>query len=210
MLGVARRFNLGYRDSGMMGTADNDHPNAFWRADMEDATGRLVRIMREVKPDVIVTSNEHGDYGHPDHINTNRVATAAFQATGDPARFPEQGLAPWQPRRLYFSTLPRSLFTRMRALLAEIGVPIDEEEESTEDTIGVPDDAVTAVVDILPFVAAKRAALAAHRTQMGPDSIFMRMPDQVWQQIWGAEYFRLAAPEPVTSDQDNDLFSGLR
>jgi LmbE family N-acetylglucosaminyl deacetylase len=210
LLGVARRFNLGYRDSGMMGTADNDHPNAFWRADMDDATGRLVRILREVRPDVIVTSNERGDYGHPDHINTNRVATAAFHAAGDPARYPEQGLDPWRPRRLFYSAWPRSHFERMRDLLAEAGIAMDEEEESTEDEIGMPDEVVTAAVDILSYLPAKRAALAAHRTQMGPESLFMRMPESIWRQVWAAEYFRQVFPEPAASHPLDDLFAGLR
>lgn len=221
IMGIKQRFNLGYRDSGMMGTADNQQPNAFWRADMDEATGRLVAIMRTTRPDVIVTSNENGDYGHPDHINANRVAVAAFHAAGDPARYREQGLAPWQPRKLYYSAWPRSGFARLQQLLAEAGIEFPGEErgntegetpegESPDEVFGTPDELITTAIDIAAFVDTKRAALAAHRTQMGPESMFMRMPDTIWRLAWGTEHFRLIESFVSAPDKEDDLFFGLR
>jgi mycothiol conjugate amidase Mca len=221
IMGIKQRFNLGYRDSGMMGTDDNKRPNAFWQADMEEATGRLVAIIRTTRPDVIVTSNENGDYGHPDHINANRVAVAAFHAAADPARYSDQGLAPWQTRKLYYSAFPRSGFARLQQMLIEAGIELPPEEspnteaetaagESPDEVFGTPDDLITTEIDISAFIDTKRAALAAHRTQMGPESMFMRMPDTIWREAWGAEHFCLIESSVATPAKEDDLFLGLR
>src|ERR1700730_15600684 len=91
ILGIRRLAKLGYRDSGMQGTADNEHPASFHMADFDEAVGKVVRIMREERPDVVVTYDENGGYGHPDHIRAHQVAVAAFKAAGDPERFPDAG-----------------------------------------------------------------------------------------------------------------------
>jgi N-acetyl-1-D-myo-inositol-2-amino-2-deoxy-alpha-D-glucopyranoside deacetylase len=211
ILGVHEHIALGYRDSGMMGTPDNDHPDAFWRADLEAATHRLVAVVRRLQPDVIVCDDERGGYGHPDHLNGHHITVAAFHAAGDPARYPTPGLGPWAPRKLYYPVWPRSRMRRLRELLAAQGITdlFGDGDDAEAEEWSVPDDQVTAVVDIGPFVARKRAALAAHRTQMGPDSFFMRLPESAWKLVWNVECFRLAAG-PGGAVREDDLFAGLR
>ncbi len=114
--GLVNLHLLGYRDSGMMGTEANERPESFWKADLEEATGRVVRIVREARPAVIVTYDENGNYGHPDHINAHRVASAAFDAAADPARYPEAG-APHEVAKLYHVAWNREA---MYALMQEM------------------------------------------------------------------------------------------
>jgi LmbE family N-acetylglucosaminyl deacetylase len=195
----------------MMDTADNQHPDSFWQADSDEATGRLVAIVRRVRPDVMVTYNERGDYGHPDHINAHRITVAAFEAAGDPARYPEQGLEPWAPKKLYFSAWPRSGVELMERLLREAGT----EGSFGEDLqfmleLSTPDEQVTATIDVSSFIDIKRQAMFAHRTQMPADSWFTRMPESVWRQTWAAEHFRRAESHVPAPDQEDDLFAGLR
>ena len=103
-LGVTEWENLGYRDSGMMGDTGNRDPRSYWQADLDEAIGRLVWLVRQVRPDVMTTYNDFGGYGHPDHIRTNLVGAGAFERAGDPTAYPEQlaqGLEPWSPSKLY-------------------------------------------------------------------------------------------------------------
>lgn len=212
ILGVGQRFSLGYRDSGMMCTPDNEHRDCFWQADLEAATGRLVGMVRRTRPDVIVAYDERGDYGHPDHINAHRIAVAAFHAAGHPARYPHEGPGPWTPRKLYYSAWPRSRSERVRRLLAEAGMAdlFSEEEMTEEDDFTAPDELVTTAVDVSAYVEVKRAALAAHRTQMGPQSYFMRIPAVIWRQVWDTEFFRRAESRVPAPAKEDDLFAGLR
>src|SRR3954470_9896429 len=124
ILGVDDHRLLGgpgrYRDSGMMGEPSNDRPDAFWQADMDEATRELVAVVREVRPQVVITYDERGDYGHPDHIQAHRVAVAAFDAAADPARWPELG-EPWQPSKLYYVATPYSLLQAGIDYLRETG-----------------------------------------------------------------------------------------
>ena len=123
-LGVTDHRFLGgpgrWRDSGMMGTPANDNPACFWQADLDEAVGELVRVMREVRPQVVITYNENGGYGHPDHIQAHRVAVAAFEAAGDPGRYPDAG-EPWQPSKLYYTAFPVSFLRMGYDALKEMG-----------------------------------------------------------------------------------------
>ena len=124
-LGVTEWENLGYRDSGMMGTDGNRDPRSFWQADLDEAAGRLTWLVRRYQPDVITTYNEFGGYGHPDHIRTHDVAVRAFERAGDPAWYPEQleepGLEPWAPSKLYEQAIPASVRERMNERMKELG-----------------------------------------------------------------------------------------
>src|SRR5947207_1470382 len=121
ILGISRLAKLGYRDSGMQGTTDNQHPLSFHQANFDEAVGKVVRLMREERPDVVVTYDENGGYGHPDHIRAHQVAVAAFDAAADPSRFPEAG-QPWQAERLVYAVIPRSAFERMGERMREAGI----------------------------------------------------------------------------------------
>jgi mycothiol conjugate amidase Mca len=208
VLNVSRLVKLGYRDSGMAGTADNEDPRSFLQSSFEEALQRVVRVVREERPQVVVTYNENGGYGHPDHIRAHQVAVAAFHAAADANRFAEAG-AVWAPTRLYYAVVPRSAMRsfgdRLRA--AGVEVPFQEIRDDEDLPFGVADELVTTFVDVSGYVASKRAALAAHRTQMGPEQFFMRLPEAVFGDIFGRETFqRVVGSGPLPED---DLFAGL-
>jgi mycothiol conjugate amidase Mca len=208
-LGIAQLYLLGYRDSGMVDTPDNDDPRSFHRADFDEATGRLVEIVRRERPQVIVTYNEFGGYGHPDHIMAHRIAVAAFDQAGDPGRFPDQGLPPWQPSKLYYTAWPRRMMRKVAQLLLEIGAPNPFEDRDPE-TLGTPDEQITTVIDMADQVPLKRAAWRCHRTQITADFFLLRLPEERVRAELGEEHFirvRSAVDAPVP---ESDLFAGLR
>jgi mycothiol conjugate amidase Mca len=212
LLGVRTAERLGYRDSGMMGTADNAHPRSFWQADVDEATGKLVALVRRLQPDVILAYNENGDYGHPDHIQAHRIAVAAFHQAGDATRYPEQGLAPWTPRKLYYSAWPRSQADRMRQIQEEAGMQpqAGEGEDDFAEELITPDERITTAIDVSASIDAKLDALAAHRTQMGPPLWFSKVPRAIWRPVWATEHFVRAASRVPAPDREDDLFAGLR
>ena len=226
-LGVTEWENLGYRDSDMMGRPGNRDPRSFWQADLDEAVGRLVWLVRRYRPDVMTTYNEFGGYGHPDHIRTHQVAMGAFSRAGDPAWYPEQladgegAVEPWAPAKLYEQAIPASVRTAMRDRLHAIGrrwfnepgddATPEEKAEFEEWTakVLVPDDVITTRVDVGPYLDAKFRALSRHVTQMAPDNPFLVFGADGWRDFWPQETFilresRVPAPTPET-----DLFSGV-
>ncbi len=211
ILGVHDILFLGYRDSGMAGAPDNEHAAAFCKADLEEAAGHLVSIVREVRPHVLVTYDAKGGYGHPDHIMAHRVTVRAFDAAGDPRFHPDDGLAPWQPKKLYFTALPRSELKQVDRFLKDAGLPSPFDRPDLEpDRIGTPDEDVTTRLDVRSHLPWKRQALECHRTQIAADSFFFRMPEELALRWWGFERFvraRSLVPAPTPED---DIFAGLR
>lgn len=210
ILGISRAAQLGYRDSGMVGTADNEHPASFHQADLEEATGRLVALVRQERPDVLVSYDERGGYGHPDHVKAHLVTVAAFHAAGDPGRYPEAGPA-WAPRKLYFSIFPRSAIRRFAETLREAGLstPFGERRGDEEPPIGVGDERITAEVDVAPVAGLKLAALLAHRTQLasGMAPTFLGLPVGMAMKVLGREFYqRVAGPGPA---RETDLLQCL-
>lgn len=210
-LGGAGRF----RDSGMMGMPTNDDPRCFWQADMDEATRDLVRIVRDVRPQVMVTYDENGFYGHPDHIRANQVAVRAFDAAADPRFAPETG-EPWQVSKLYYTTFAKSFIQagidHFRA--AGEGTDFFEGATSAEDLgIGVPDEEVTTEIDARGFFDAKVAALRAHRSQVAVNGMFFALADGVGQQAWALEQYILVrgerGPGAGPYGREDDLFAGL-
>src|SRR5262245_16619940 len=220
ILGVDRLCWLGYRDSGMAGTADNDDPCSLHRANVEQAVGRLVRLIRAERPQVISSYDVNGTYGHPDHVMAHRVAQAAYWAAGDPRRFQDAGPA-WTVPKLYEQVNPRSNVERMRETMRAAGLDRRRDGESPEEEerrfrerlqrFAVPDDAVTTLIDIREFVDKKREAVLAHRTQMGPGSRHAQMPAELRRQLWTHERYRLVAGPfaPGADGREDDLFAGL-
>lgn len=206
-LSVGALHFLGYRDSGMMGTPDNEHADCFWQADLDEATGRLVAVIRQERPQVLVTYNANGMYGHPDHIQAHRVTTAAFAAAGDPARYPEQDLAPWQPAKLYHTAFVREGLREFSAMAAVVGItlPFDPDEIDWF----TPASEVTTLVDVRAYAGVKRAALALHRSQVGPETFFLQLPRDLWELAFGTETFVRAASEVEAPTPEDDLFAGL-
>ncbi len=212
-LGVTDHRFLGgagrWRDSGMMGLPSNDWDGSFWRADIDEAAGALLAIIREVRPQVIVTYDENGFYGHPDHIQAHRVAWRAFELAG--------GLV----SKFYATALPRSVLAEAMALLqpdgtgGEVGGADFSRVESVEELpFGTDDAKVTTQIDAGEYLDAKLAAMRAHATQISIDSPFFALSDKVGQRAMGTEYYTLLAPAGAgaggaAAARETDLFAGL-
>ncbi|WP_448625216.1 N-acetyl-1-D-myo-inositol-2-amino-2-deoxy-alpha-D-glucopyranoside deacetylase [Geodermatophilus sp. URMC 64] len=218
-LGVTDHRWLGgagrYRDSGMMGTAANQHPRAFWNADLEEAAAHAVAVVREVRPQVVVTYDENGGYGHPDHIQAHRVAMRAVEAAADPDFHPELG-EPWQVAKVYWCALPRSVVQQGIAAMAELGEasPFEGLGDIEEVDFVVPDELITAAVDARAHAHRKDAALRAHPTQITVDGPFFALSNNLGQEVLGTEYYRLVRGErgpagPGEQGWEDDLFAGL-
>jgi N-acetyl-1-D-myo-inositol-2-amino-2-deoxy-alpha-D-glucopyranoside deacetylase len=204
VLDVQSPYFLGYRDSGMAGTTKNDNPLAFANADIEEATSRLVDIIREVKPDVIVTYNEKGVYGHPDHIMANRVTVRAFSAAGDPGCNGGKQLAPWQAKKFYYTALSLERMRKMRDLAEERG----EELGLDPEFLGTPDDEITTTIDVEAFIPKKFEALLCHQSQVGPKSFFKRVPQERINEFFRFEHY-VCISGCNMEYKEEDLFEGL-
>jgi N-acetyl-1-D-myo-inositol-2-amino-2-deoxy-alpha-D-glucopyranoside deacetylase len=216
-LGVTDHRFLGgvgrYRDSGMMGMATNDEPTSFWEADLDEAAGELVGVIREVHPQVVVTYDENGGYGHPDHIQAHRVTMRAVELAADPTYDTERG-APWQVAKVYWSAIPRSVLAAgIRALQQAGELPFDPPSVAVDDLpYGTPDELVTTLVAAPDQVEAKLAAMRAHATQMAVDGFFFALADHVGRQAMGDEYYTLVRGERGPAGPggyEDGLFAGL-
>jgi len=210
ILGLSALESLGYRDSGMMGAASNQASDCFWQADFMEAVGRLVRIVRHHRPEVMTAYDPFGGYGHPDHIQTHRVGTAAFFAAADVGRYPagEYG-EPWEPLRLFWATWPRQRARQARALMVEMG-QMDPEEAAREPEHGTRDEDITTWIDVRDFFEQKWKAVLAHHTQIAEDSWFRTMPEEMRREGFGRETFiEVFSRVPLPGGSD-DLFAGLR
>jgi N-acetyl-1-D-myo-inositol-2-amino-2-deoxy-alpha-D-glucopyranoside deacetylase len=208
ILGISRLAKLGYRDSGMAGTPDNDNPASFKQADFDQAVEKVVRLVREERPQVIVTYDENGGYGHPDHIRAHQVAVAAFAAASDPDRFPDAGAA-FTPSRLVYGVIPRSAFKRMAERIREAGIesPFPERAEGETPPFGVEDDRVTTRVDVSQYVDTKFASINAHKTQLGTMDFLLRLPRPILDEMFSRETFQIV--EGPAQGAQSDLFGGL-
>jgi N-acetyl-1-D-myo-inositol-2-amino-2-deoxy-alpha-D-glucopyranoside deacetylase len=215
-LGVTDSRFLGgagrYRDSGMMGTAANEHPRAFWKADLDEAVAAAVAVVREVRPQVVVTYDENGGYGHPDHIQAHRVAMGAVAAAADARYRPDLGPA-WDVAKVYWCCVPRSVLQRGLDALAESGdTPFEGVTDAAQLPFGVPDDDVDAAVDGGAFTDAKQTAMRCHSTQILVNGPFFALSNNLGQEILGTEYYRLVKGEPAVpgaATWEDDLFAGL-
>ncbi|MGW3104176.1 N-acetyl-1-D-myo-inositol-2-amino-2-deoxy-alpha-D-glucopyranoside deacetylase [Streptomyces sp. NPDC001100] len=200
LLGGAGR----YQDSGMMGTADNDDPDCFWQADVDEAAGHLVEVIREVRPQVLVTYDPDGGYGHPDHIQAHRVAMRAAELAADAG----QSIA-----KVYWNRVPRTVveegFARLRDALPELPFAATA---AVNDVPGVVDDGrITTAIDGTEYAAAKTAAMRAHATQIevAPDDPYFVLSNYLAQPILTTEYYELVKGEAGGPAPETDLFEGL-
>ncbi|HYI14643.1 MAG TPA: PIG-L family deacetylase [Thermomicrobiales bacterium] len=204
-MGIGEPIFLDYRDSGMDGTPENEHPDAFMNAEADEVAGRLVQIIRDVRPQVVVTFDETGGYGHPDHIAIWRHTHAAVAAAADAARFPEAG-EPWQVERIAYAVFPRSFFTGMRQKLVELAEDTSDLDRFLELGIGFADERINAITDVSGFIEQKFAAIDCHKTQFGGDSFFSRVGDDEMRRMMSREYFVFGWPEPESSELLSELF----
>ena len=223
-LGVEDHRFLGapgrWRDSGMMGVASNDRPNAFWQADLDEAAGELVKVIREVRPQVLVTYDDNGFYGHPDHIQAHRVSRRAYELASDP-RFGEG--EPWRIAKFYHTAIARSVMRRAAEALraADVGFLVEDVDDVP---FGSPDEVITTEIDARPWVGNKLDAMRAHATQISVDDPWFALSNNIGQEALGVEHYILtigvpghAMPgAPIESggigaphNRENDLFGGI-
>ncbi len=202
-----------YRDSGMMGTEPNNRLDTFWQADLLDASRHLVAIIREVKPQVLVTYDDFGGYGHPDHIKAHRVATYAMALAQAQSFAPELG-SPWEVSKVYWTAFPISIIRAGMEMLKSMG---DETEFAAQDVddmnFACPDEYVTTAVHADEFADQKMAAMRAHATQINTEEGFFALSNNLGSQVMGTEYFRLVKGQvagPVDElGRETDLFAGV-
>jgi LmbE family N-acetylglucosaminyl deacetylase len=176
VLGVDRVEFLGYRDSGMAGESTNDDEGTFARADVEEAAGRLAKVLREEGADVLTVYDNHGGYGHPDHVQVHRVGVRAAELAGT--------------RRVYESTMNRDYIrTLIEQRAGEMPDTSDAPDAAQMDDFGSPEAMITTTVDVRDFVDRKREAMAAHASQIPAESFFLAMPLDAFRQAFGAEWF---------------------
>jgi N-acetyl-1-D-myo-inositol-2-amino-2-deoxy-alpha-D-glucopyranoside deacetylase len=208
-MGVGRVIFLGYRDSGMVGTPENDDCRNFINAPEGEVVVRLVAIIRQTRPQVVVTFEPNGGYGHPDHLAVHRHTVRAFHLAGDPAVYPELGAA-WQAERLFYTAIPRSFFLRMREEMVGLGMDTgDFDRRLDENMPGWPDEAVNVTLDVTDTVEEKWDALNCHQTQFGPGNLFRRLPEETAKALMSREYFALAWPQAEPGLHLAGLFEGL-
>lgn len=209
LLGIQQVHFLGYRDSGMAGTAENDHADAYINSKDSEVVPRLVELIRRVRPHVILTFEPYGGYGHPDHIKIHHHTHLAITAAADPAYHPELGAA-WNTPRLFYPFIPLATFQAMRERMAAQGMDVsffDSMEERIEK--GWPDDQVHAVINIEETISQKLNAFHCHATQFGPDNLFRQLSEPAMAEIFSHEHFALARPEPEPGLMLSTLFEGL-
>jgi LmbE family N-acetylglucosaminyl deacetylase len=195
ILGVDRLEILGYRDSGMPGVAQNEDPRSFHRAPLLEAAQKVAAILRDERPDVVVTYGPEGTYGHPDHVKAHHVTVAALDLMD------AEG---WRPAKAYYNVIPQSAVERWREMAKQIG-----EEAPTGDLIGTPDEEVTTVVDVRKWAEVKRRAFQAHVTQSGVLPEALTVQYQIFEAAFGWEAYVLARGELGESRPETDLFVGI-
>jgi mycothiol S-conjugate amidase len=205
---------LGYRDSGMPDTPENADPACFWRAPLDEAVERLVKIIRRVRPHVMVTyPDEQSRYPHPDHLRVHEISDVAFDAAGDPERFPDAG-EPWQPLKLYYTTWSRDRIVALHDKMLELGLESPYArwfEQSPDDPPPPPPPAITTKIEIGAFYGRRKGALLAHATQIDPTSPFwFSLPDDVASSVHPWDDYTLARSLVDSELPEDDLFAGVR
>jgi len=201
-LGIAdHRFLGSFRDSGMMGSETNNRTDVFWQADLDSAAKLLVAIIEEVQPHILITYDEIGGYGHPDHIKAHLVAMRASE------------LSQWQIQKIYWNTIPKSVIAAGMEAMKEVGSDFFGTDDINEIPFAKDDSFVTTLIDANEFVDAKMEAMKAHSTQIALDGPFFALSNNLGLQIWGHEYYTLVRGEKAqpfdNSGRESDLTSGI-
>ena len=190
-----------YRDSGMMGTPQNDRPDVFWQADVKQASGYLVEIIDEIKPHILITYDEIGGYGHPDHIQAHRIAMEAAEN------------ATWTIPKIYWNTTPKSVIADGIEKMKALGSDFFGADNADDLPFAKDDEFVTTIIDGNNYVQAKMDAMAAHLTQIALDGPFFSLSNNIGLQVWGNEYYTLVRGErsgPFDEmGRETDLFAGI-
>jgi len=205
-LGISDHRFLGegrikYRDSGMMGTEPNNRPDVFWQANFDDATHDLVKVIEEVKPHVLITYDEIGGYGPPDHIQAHRVAMSAAEKSA------------WNIQKIYWNVMPKSVIQEGIDAMKKIGSDFFGAESAEDLPFAKDDSFVHAMVDGNAYVEQKMDAMRAHATQIEVDGPFFALSNNLGLQVWGHDYYTLVKGdkhEPLDANgYESDLFAGI-
>ena len=201
-LGIAdHRFLGSFRDSGMMGSETNNRTDVFWQADLDSAAKLLVAIIEEAQPHILITYDEIGGYGHPDHIKAHLVAMRASE------------LSQWQIQKIYWNTIPKSVIAAGMEAMKEVGSDFFGTDDINDIPFAKDDSFVTTLIDANEFVDAKMEAMKAHSTQIALDGPFFALSNNLGLQIWGHEYYTLVRGEKAqpfdNSGRESDLTSGI-
>ena len=190
-----------FRDSGMMGTEPNNRPDVFWQADVDTAAAILVKVIEEIQPHILITYDEFGGYGHPDHIQAHRVAMRAAE------------LSTWQIQKIYWNTMPKSVIAQGMEKMKEIGSDFFGAESVDDIPFAKDDEFVTTLIDGGEYVDNKMNAMKAHETQIALDGPFFALSNNLGLQIWGDEYYTLVKGNKTgpfdSHGRETDLTSGL-
>jgi N-acetyl-1-D-myo-inositol-2-amino-2-deoxy-alpha-D-glucopyranoside deacetylase len=209
ILGVDEVVFLEYGDSGMWGADTNEAPDAFWKADIHEAVGRLVAEIRRFRPHVVATYNAIGGYGHPDHIQAHRVAVLAVEAASQQMLYPDAG-DPWRVSKLYYTAMAESFFRKASELAKAAGqAPPFGVDDPAELPFILPDAWVTTSIDVTEGLDRKREALIAHHSQIGPDWPLLTIPAAVMREHFNHETYELAVSHVPTTWPETDLFAGI-
>jgi mycothiol S-conjugate amidase len=214
ILGYDELVWLGYRDSGMPDSPENADPRSFAAAELDDAVERLVAIIRRVRPHVVVTyPDEQSRYPHPDHLRVHEISDIAFDAAGDPERFPDAG-EPWQPLKLYYTTWSRDRIVAMHEKMLELGLESPYArwfEQKPDDPPPPPPPPLTTRIEVAAYYGHRKEALLAHATQIDPQSPFwFALPDDVAATVYPYDDYTLARSLVDSEPPEDDLFAGIR
>ncbi|MEV3926070.1 mycothiol conjugate amidase Mca [Actinomadura coerulea] len=209
ILGVRQQF-LGFVDSGLPAAGEPLPEGCFALVPLQEAAGRLVALIREFRPHVIVTYDETGGYPHPDHLRAHEVTVAAFEAAGEASRFPSTGRV-WQPLKLYYhGALSKAWFQAMHDAMTARGLDSAMQAVLAEFPDDVPAPQFTTRVPCAEYFSGRDRALLAHATQIDPNAGLMLHDRDVEREVWPTEDYHLARSHVETSLPEDDLFSGLR
>ena len=191
-----------FRDSGMMDTEPNKRPDVFWQADLDTAAQLVVKIIHEVRPHVVITYDEIGGYGHPDHIQAHRVAMRAVELADQ-----------WKVQKVYWNTMPKSVLAESMEKMKELGSDFFGVESVDDLPFAKDDKFVTTLIDGGKYVQYKLDAMKAHETQIATDGPFFALSNNLGLQIWGDEYYTLVLgnkTEPFNEqERETDIFAGV-
>ena len=196
--------NKKWRDSGMIGTAQNERKDVFWQADLNEAAQELVKIILEIKPQVLITYDEFGGYGHPDHIKAHQVAMLAAELASN------QG---WKISKIYWNTMPKSVIQMGIDKMKEVGSSFFGADSVEDLPFAKPDELVTSVIKAPDYVEKKLEAMKAHETQISIDGPFFALSNNLGLSVWADEYYTLVKGEKSKpfdeSGREIDLFAGV-
>ena len=197
--------NKKWRDSGMIGAPQNERNDVFWQSDLDEAANELVKVILEIKPQVMITYDEFGGYGHPDHIKAHQVAMRAAEISAN------QG---WQISKIYWNTMPKSVLQTSMDKMKEIGSEFFGAESVDELPFAKADELVTSVVKAQEYVPQKLAAMKAHATQISVDGPFFALSNNLGLSVWADEYYTLVKGEISPPFDENgrelDIFAGVK